>query len=65
MAIDRRTGVAQIQRVSTVVSGRIGEWIEVGGVSEISGQRQSATGARQSSGSHGNKRIYIKVDEIK
>ncbi len=65
MAIDRTTGIAQIQRVTTVVSGRIGEWIEVGGIGELSGQRQGAIGARQSSGSRGNKRIYIKVDEIK
>ena len=63
--IDRRSGVAHIQRVTTVVSGRIGEWIEVGGFSEITGARQAEIASRSGGASRGQKRIYIKVEEIR
>jgi len=63
--IDRRSGAAHIQRVTTVVSGRIGEWIEVGGISEISSERQAEIASRRGGASRGQKRIYIKVEEIR
>jgi hypothetical protein len=63
--IDRRSGAAHIQRVTTVVSGRMGEWIEVGGISEITSGRQAEIASRRGSASRGQKRIYIKVEEIR
>jgi len=63
--IDRRSGAAHIQRVTTVVSGRIGEWIEVGGIGEVSSERQAEIASRRGGASHSQKRIYIKVEEIR
>ena len=63
--IDRRSGAAHIQRVTTVVSGRIGEWIEVGGVGEVTSDRQAEIASRRGDASRSQKRIYIKVDEIR
>jgi len=63
--IDRRSGAAHIQRVTTVVSGRIGEWIEVGGGSEIASEQQAEIASRRGSASRGQRRIYIKVEEIR
>lgn len=63
--IDRRSGAAHIQRVTTVVSGRIGEWIEVGGISEATSERQAEIASRRGGASRSQKRIYIKVDEIR
>ena len=63
--IDRRSGAAHIQRVTTVVSGRIGEWIEVGGIGEVTSNRQAEIASRRGGASRSQKRIYIKVEEIR
>jgi hypothetical protein len=63
--IDRRTGAAHIQRVTSIVSGRIGEWIEVGGIGEVSSEQQAEIASRRGGASHSQKRIYIKVEEIR
>jgi hypothetical protein len=63
--IDHRTGAAHIQRVTTVVSGRIGEWIEVGGITGLAEQWQTEIAASRGGDSQSQKRIYIKVEEIK
>jgi hypothetical protein len=62
--IDRQSGAAYIQRITTVVSGRIGDWIEVGGVAESSDQRQSDIASERRGVSSGHKRVFIKVEEI-
>ena len=63
--IDRRSGAAHIQRVTTVVSGKIGEWIEVGGINEVTSERQAEIASRRGGASRSQKRIYIKVEEIR
>jgi hypothetical protein len=63
--IDRRSGAAHIQRITTVVSGRVGEWIEVGGFSESSDQRQVEIASHRDGASSSQKRIFIKVEEIR
>jgi len=63
--LDRRTGATHIQRVTSVVSGRIGEWIEVGGISEHGNETRAEIASRGSSESRDQGRIYIKVDEIR
>jgi hypothetical protein len=63
--LDRESGVARIQRVTSVVSGRAGEWIEVGGIAERADERQADIASRRSRDSRDQRRIYIMVEETK
>jgi hypothetical protein len=59
------TGAVNIQRASTVVSGRLGEWIEVGGSSEsIDRTRSELLSQRRDSG-RDERTIMLKVDEVR
>jgi type II secretory pathway component GspD/PulD (secretin) len=59
------TGAANIQRVSTVVSGRLGEWIEIGGSSETVERSQNQTLARSRDARSEERRVMLKVDEVR
>src|SRR5262249_8437474 len=59
------TGVVDLQRVDTVVSGRLGEWIEVGGSSSEAARIRSDPLARSSSGVRDQRSVMLKVEEIK
>lgn len=63
--LDRRSGAAHIQRITSVVSGRIGEWIEVGGVTELADAQHAEIASGRRSESHDQGRVYIKVEEIR
>ncbi len=54
-----------VQRVDTVVSGRLGEWMELGGVIQSSTQRDSGTVSRRSNAGSDDRRVFLKVDEMK
>jgi type II secretory pathway component GspD/PulD (secretin) len=58
-------GAAQVQGVSTVASGRLGEWIELGGVAQSGAvdQRGILSGSR-TAGSTGRS-VFVRVDEIR
>lgn len=62
--LNSRSGVAQVQRLSTTVSGRLGEWIQLGG----SGQQKSGDerGALSLSTRElrDTRSIWLKVDEV-
>ncbi|MDO8890307.1 MAG: hypothetical protein Q7V00_00495 [Sulfurimicrobium sp.] len=60
-----RPGGADIQRLSTTVSGRLGEWIELGGSSqeESSGER-SYTRYANTRG-RDSRSVWLKVEEVK
>jgi type II secretory pathway component HofQ len=58
------TGAANIQRVNTVVTGRLGEWIEIGGSSETADRSQSSVLARSRDARRDDRRVMLKVDEI-
>jgi hypothetical protein len=62
--LDRDTGAARIQRVDSVVSGRLGEWIEVGSIVEDASSVETGTISRRSTASSDRRRTYIKVDEM-
>lgn len=53
-----------VQRVDTVVSGRLGEWMELGGVIHSSTQRDSGTASRRSNASSDDRKLFLKVDEM-
>ena len=61
---DPNTGAINVQHVDTVVSGRLGEWLEVGGTAQESVQRDSGTVYRRSVGGLDDRRVFLKVEMI-
>lgn len=59
------TGNVNIQRVDTVVSGRLGEWIEIGGSSETMERTQSQALTRSRDARSDDRRVSLKVDEVR
>jgi type II secretory pathway component GspD/PulD (secretin) len=55
-------GTVQSQRLSTQVTGRLGEWIELGGVSDSASASQSGTMSRQYATRSDSRSIWIKVE---
>jgi type II secretory pathway component GspD/PulD (secretin) len=60
-----RTGAANIQRVQTVVSGRLGEWIEIAGIGQQAEQRDAEILARSSDARREGRRVLLKVEEVR
>jgi hypothetical protein len=56
------TGNIETQSANTVISGRIGEWLRIGGVSETSSGSQSGIGSSSSSQSEREDSIWIRAD---
>ncbi len=54
-----------VQRVDTVVSGRLGEWIPLGGVMQESTRSDRGTLSRNTRTSSDNNRIFLKVEELR
>jgi hypothetical protein len=61
----RRDTLARQQALSTTVSGRLGEWLEIGGALEAASRDDSAILSAQSTRSARSGRIWLKVDELK
>jgi len=60
----RGAGVA-VQRLSTQVSGRLGEWIELGGVTrDASAQQSTLLGSTTRSGQE-SRRTWVRVEELR
>lgn len=57
-------GAAGVQGVQTTVSGRLGEWIEVGGIGQQSNLRESEILARGSEARRDARRVLLKVEEV-
>lgn len=53
-----------IQRAATTLSGRLGEWLEVGSVSQHQENRNDSWNSRDESQSDQTRNVYIKVEEI-
>lgn len=53
-----------LQRVDTVISGRLGQWMELGGVGQSSVQQDSGTVSRRSNIGADDRRVLLKVDEV-
>jgi type II secretory pathway component GspD/PulD (secretin) len=58
-------GSVNVQRAATTVSGQLGEWIELGGVVQGVANQQSVTLGSTRENSSDNRRILLKVDEIR
>lgn len=61
---DGRRGAVNVQRVVTTVSGRLGEWMDLGGVSESRSDSQSTLLGRSSGGSSERRGVQVKVEEL-
>lgn len=57
-----RDGRVETQRVQTQVSGRIGEWISLGGITSSSSTSQRGIGARSYATSADERGVWVKVD---
>jgi len=58
-------GAVDLQRVNTVVSGRLGEWIEIGGSTSEAARTRSDPLTGASSGARDQRSVTLKVEEIK
>jgi type II secretory pathway component HofQ len=59
------TGAVNVQRVGTVVSGRLGEWIEVAASSENAERTKSELLAQRRGESRDERRVMLKVEEVR
>lgn len=53
-----------VQSVDTVVSGRLGQWMELGGIGQSSTQHDSGTVSRRSNIGADDRRVLLKVEEL-
>jgi type II secretory pathway component GspD/PulD (secretin) len=60
-----RGGAIQGQRAVSMVSGRLGEWIELGGASSASMRSGSGILSTTERSATGDSRIWVKVEEIR
>jgi len=60
-----RSAAANVQRVETVVTGRLGEWIELAGIGQQSVQRDDGLLARSTDARREERRVLVRVDEIR
>jgi hypothetical protein len=60
----RTDGTTSIQRANTSVSGLLGHWIEVGGVSNRSQRTRSSIGSSQRSSTLRQQNIYVMVERL-
>jgi len=58
-------GSANIQRMTTTVSGRLGEWIPLGGIGQESSSRDRANTELSTRDIRDNRTIWLMVEEIK
>jgi hypothetical protein len=58
-------GAIRGQQASSTVSGRLGEWIELGGVDSASSRSDAGTFSSRSSAAGSSRRIWVKVEELR
>jgi type II secretory pathway component GspD/PulD (secretin) len=61
----RRDTPARQQALSTTVSGRLGQWLDIGGAVEAASRDESALLSARASASARTGRIWLRVDELK
>ena len=60
----QRRGTVNVQRVDTTVSGRLGEWIDLGGVGDNRSEQGSSLLGRSSSQVDDRRGVQVKVEEL-
>jgi len=61
---DQHRGAVNVQRVVTTVSGRLGEWIDLGGVGDSRSNEGSSLLGRSSSRVDDRRGVQVKVEEL-
>ena len=61
----RRDTPARQQAMSTTVSGRLGQWLDIGGAVEAASRDESALLSARASASARTGRVWLRVDELK
>ena len=61
----RPAGSVNVQNLVTTVAGRLGEWMEIGGVGQDTSGQQSVLLGRSATSSRDSRRVLIKVDEVR
>lgn len=62
---DRHRGTVNVQRVTTTVSGRLGEWIDLGGVGDSRSDERSALLGHSSSRVEERRGVQVRVEELR
>lgn len=60
----RRYPAQNVQHASTTISGRLGEWLELGGVSQQQDNESDTLNSRSSTHVNEQRNIFIKIEEI-
>ena len=61
----RPRGSVSTNQIVTSASGRLGEWIELGGINQSAARDERGILSRDSATSQSADRVWVKVDEIK
>ncbi len=59
------TGATNIQRMQTVVSARLGEWVEIGGIGQQGTWEDSQVLGRSTNARSSQRGVMLKVDEVR
>lgn len=62
---DQIRGGVNVQSVVTTVSGRLGEWMDIGGISQDASGQQTVRFGRTVTSSRDNRRVLVKVEEAR
>jgi type II secretory pathway component GspD/PulD (secretin) len=57
-------GGVNVQRAATTISGRLGEWLEIGGLTQDTSGQQSILLGRSSTRASHSSRVLVKVEEL-
>lgn len=60
-----RSGAIQAERIESTVRGRLGEWIELGGTSSSSARTERGTLSAGNRSVTGDRRVWVKVEEVR
>lgn len=58
-------GATDTQRFDTVIAGRLGEWLELGGTTRSRRSDESGITYRSSDATHDERRLFLMVEEVK
>jgi type II secretory pathway component GspD/PulD (secretin) len=58
-------GAVNVQSMVTTVSGRLGEWMEIGGISQDTSGQQAVLLGRSATVTRDSRRVLVKVEEIR
>jgi hypothetical protein len=55
----------QVQRSSSTIRARLGEWVELAGIDEVSSREERGILSRTRRGADSSRRIWVRVDEVR